>query len=212
MTDYHQDQRVLIAGKPLDQAKAAMIMIHGRGATAENIISLSAEFKQPDFTYLAPQANDNTWYPYRFMEPIASNEPYLTSALNVIADLFKELEGANIPAERTIILGFSQGACLSLEYVARHAQRYGGAVGLSGGLIGPDGTPRNYPGSLAATPIFMGCSDVDFHIPKERVIESAEVLKQLGGDVTMRLYPQMGHTIIEDEIEFVKGMMATLIK
>jgi phospholipase/carboxylesterase len=206
----HQGQQVLAAGEPLDKAKAAMIMIHGRGSSADNIIGLSADLDQPGFAFLAPQANGNTWYPYPFMQPIESNEPYLSSALSVITDLLNHLDASGIPAERTMILGFSQGACLTLEFTARNARRYGAAVGLSGGLIGPDGTPRNYPGSLDA--VFLGCSDVDFHIPKERVTESAEILRKLGGDVTTRLYPQMGHTINQDEIDFVKGMMAALVK
>jgi phospholipase/carboxylesterase len=209
-TRLHQGQPVLAAGEPLDKARAAMIMIHGRGASAHDILSLAVELDQPGFTYLAPQAAGNTWYPNRFMAPIASNEPWLSSALAVIKTLFDTLASANISAERTILLGFSQGACLSLEYAARKARRYGGLVGLSGGLIGPDDTPRDYPGSLAGTPVFLGCSDVDFHIPKERVDFTAEVLQRLGGSVTERLYPNMDHTVNQDEIEFVRGMMAAL--
>src|SRR5436190_15866305 len=201
-TRLHQGQPVLAAGEPLERAKAAMIMIHGRGASARDILSLSAELNQPGFAYLAPQAAGNTWYPYRFMEPIASNEPWLSSALAVIRSLLDTLTAANIPAEQTILLGFSQGACLTLEYAARNARRYGGLVGLSGGLIGPDGTPRDYPGSLAGTPVFLGCSDLDFHIPAQRVTHSAEILRRLGGDVTLRLYPNMGHTTNDDEIAF----------
>jgi phospholipase/carboxylesterase len=212
MTDHHKDQQVLIAGEPLNQAKAAMIMIHGRGSSADNIIGLSADLDVPGFAFLAPQANGNTWYPYPFMQPIESNEPYLTSALTVVEDLVKQVVAAGIAEDHIMILGFSQGACLTLEFTARNARRYAGAMGLSGGLIGPDGTPRNYPGSLDGTPVFLGCSDVDFHIPKERVIESAEILRKLGGDVTMRLYPQMGHTINQDEIDFVKGVMTALVK
>ena len=206
----HQGRPVAIAGAPLDRARAAMVMLHGRGAPAEDILSLSAELARPDVVYLAPQAAGNTWYPNSFLAPIASNEPGITSALAVITDLLDQLAEAGIPAERTILLGFSQGACLALEYAARHARRYGGVAGLSGGLIGPDGTPRAYAGSLAGTPIFLGCSDVDFHIPKERVLESADVLRRLGGDVTARLYPRMGHTVNQDEIAFVRGMMAGL--
>ncbi len=145
------------------------------------------------------------------MAPIASNAPWLSSALAVIADLLKQLDKAGIPADRTILLGFSQGACLALEFVARHAQRYGGIAGLSGSLIGPDETPRHYPGSLEGTPVFLGCSDVDFHIPTERVDLTADILQKLGGNVTKRLYPNMGHAVNEDEIEFVRGMMAALV-
>lgn len=206
----HQGQAVLLAGEPIERARAAMIMIHGRGASAEDILSISTEFQQPGFIYLAPQAAGYTWYPNSFLAPLASNEPELSSALAVISGLLNQLASYNIPAERTILLGFSQGACLSLEFAARHARRYGGVAGLSGGLIGPDETPRNYPGSLEDTPIFLGCSDVDPHIPKARVVESAEILRRLGGNVTARLYPGMGHTVNLDEIQSVQAMMAPL--
>jgi predicted esterase len=207
----HQGRPVLAAGAPLDRAQAAMILIHGRGATAESILDLAAEVDRPGFAYLAPQAAGNTWYPNSFLAPIPSNEPGLSSGLAVIDGLLAHLAAARLPPERTILLGFSQGACLTVEYVARHARRYGGVAGLSGGLIGPDGTPRDYAGSLAGTPIFLGCSDVDFHIPKERVEESAAVLRRLGGDVTMRLYPNMGHTVNADELAAVRALMAGLV-
>jgi phospholipase/carboxylesterase len=203
----HQGQPLLTAGEALEKARAAMIMIHGRGASAEDILELAAELKQPGFVFLAPQASGHAWYPNSFLAPIASNEPGLSSGLAVIAALLERLAGAGIPAERTMLLGFSQGACLTLEFAARNARRYGGVVGLSGGLIGPDGTPRDYAGSLVGTPVFLGCSDVDPHIPRERVEESAEVLRRLGGDVTARLYPRMGHMVNRDELRFVQGMM-----
>ncbi len=206
----HQGQPILQSGAPLNRAQAAMIMIHGRGATAESILALADEFNQPDFAYLAPQAADGTWYPNRFIAPIESNEPWLSSALAAVDETVTRMTDAGIHHERIMLLGFSQGACLALEYVARHAQRYGGVVGLSGGLIGPDGTPRDYKGSFEGTPIFIGCSDVDFHIPKERVHHTAEVLKKLGGEVTERLYKNMDHTINQDEIDFVRSMMAEL--
>jgi predicted esterase len=184
-----------------------MLMIHGRGATAEDILELAAEFKQSGFAYLAPQAAQHSWYPNSFLAPMSSNEPGLSSGLAVIAALLEQLADAGIPTESTILLGFSQGACLALEFAARNARRYGGLVGLSGGLIGPDGTPRNYGGSLEDTPVFLGCSDSDFHIPRERVEQSAEVLQQLGGNVTAKLYPRMEHTVNRDEIRAVQGMM-----
>jgi predicted esterase len=184
-----------------------MIMVHGRGATAPDILTLTQDLDQPAFAYLAPQAKGNAWYPYPFLAPIHTNEPWLSSALSVLGALLARVEEAGIPPERTMLLGFSQGACLTLEFVARHARRYGGVAGLSGGLIGPDGTPRDYPGSLDGTPIFLGCSDVDPHIPKGRVLESERVLAGLGGEVTARLYPNMGHSINMDEIEFMRGMM-----
>ncbi len=208
----HQGQPILTAGDPLDKAGAAMVMLHGRGASAEDILEVATELKQPGFAYLAPQAAQNSWYPNSFLAPIPSNEPGLSSGLAVIASILSQLAGAGISPERTILLGFSQGACLSLEYAARNARRYGGLVGLSGGLIGPDGTPRNYADSLQGTPVFLGCSDVDFHIPRQRVELSAEVLEQLGGKVTTRLYPNMGHTVNRDEILFVREMMVALLK
>ncbi len=212
ITSPHEGQPLLTAGEPLDRATAAMVMVHGRGAAAEDILALAAEMNQSGFVYLAPQAAQNSWYPNSFLAPIQSNEPGLSSGLAVIASILAQLAEAGISAERTILLGFSQGACLSLEFAARNAQRYGGLVGLSGGLIGPDGTPRKYAGSLEGTPVFLGCSDADFHIPKERVEHSAEVLQRLGGNVTKRLYPHMGHTVIRDEVRFVRGMMAALVE
>ncbi len=207
----HRGQPVLLAGQPLDQARAAMVMLHGRGAPAESILSLAEALNQPGFVYLAPQAANYTWYPNRFMAPLSSNEPWLSSALAAVDYLLDQLAAAGLPADRTILLGFSQGACLALEYAARNAQRYGGLAGLSGGLIGPDDTPREYPGgTLAGTPVFLGCSDSDFHIPRARVEESAIVLERLGGRVTQRLYPNMGHTINEDELRLVQEMMAGL--
>jgi predicted esterase len=199
-----------MAGEPVSRARAAMLMLHGRGASAEDILSLESEFNVPGFAYLAPQAAGNTWYPNRFLVPLAQNEPWLSSALKFVDDVLTEVITAGIPAERTLLVGFSQGACLALEFAARHARRYGGVVGWSGALIGPDDTPRDYEGSLAGTPVFLGCSDVDFHVPRERVDETAQVLRRLGGEVTERLYPKMGHTINQDEIDFVRGMMQTL--
>ncbi|HET9921967.1 MAG TPA: phospholipase, partial [Ktedonobacteraceae bacterium] len=177
---------------------------------AESILELAEQFPQPNFAYLAPQAAHDEWYPNSFLAPIASNEPGLSSAFTLIASLLEHVQAAGVPLERTMLLGFSQGACLMLEFVARNARRYGGIVGLSGGLIGPDGTSRDYPASLAGTPVFLGCSDTDVHIPAERVKLSAEVLEKLGGNVTMRLYPRMGHTVNRDEIRFVRDMMAQI--
>ena len=207
MNGPHQNRPALATGAPLDRAGAAMVLIHGRGSTAESILGLARMLDRPDFAYLAPQAADNTWYPYSFLQPLEQNEPKLSSALQVIHDLLDKLADAGVARERTLLLGFSQGACLSLEFAARNARRYGGVVGLSGGLIGPDGTPRDYPGSLEGTPLFLGCSDVDSHIPKERVEESGEVLRRLGAEVDLRLYPGMGHTVNEEEIERVQAMM-----
>jgi predicted esterase len=187
-----------------------MLMVHGRGATAQDILSLTNEFDQPGLAYLAPQAADNTWYPNRFLVPLAENEPWLSSALTLLGGVVADIVSAGIPPERIVLLGFSQGACLALEFAARNARRYGGIVGLSGALIGPADTPREYPGSLAGTPAFLGCSDADPHVPKEYVNHTAIVLSRLGGEVTERLYPNMGHTINPDEIDFVRGMLQKL--
>src|SRR5512140_1616094 len=206
----HQGARVLSAGEPLEQARAAMLMLHGRGATAEDILSLSLQFEEPGFAFLAPQASGNTWYPHRFLAPIAENEPWLSSALSLVEEVLGRITRL-VPPEKVVLLGFSQGACLTLEYAARHARRYGGLIGLSGALIGPDDTPRNYPGSLAGTPVFLGCNNVDPHVPAKRVDESATVLQRLGGQVTERLYPGMGHTVNPDEIHFVRQIMKDVL-
>jgi phospholipase/carboxylesterase len=210
--DPHRGQPVLTAGAPLDRAKGAILMVHGRGATAEDILSLALELRHTDFAYLAPQAAGNAWYPYRFMESIERNEPWLSSALAKLASILSQISAAGIAPEQTLILGFSQGACLSLEFGARNARRYGGLVGLSGGLIGPDDTPRDYPGSLSGTPVFLGCSDVDPHIPKQRVDATAAALRALGGEVTERIYPNLAHTVNRDELHAVREIMDTLVK
>lgn len=215
----HQDQPVLAAGAPLEQAQAAMILMHGRGASAAGILGLANELAQDGLAYLAPQASGNTWYPYRFLEPLPRNEPWLTSALSVIDDLVARIAAAGVPSERTVLLGFSQGACLALEFAARHARRWGGVVGLSGGLIGsgerdgyapPEDKTFRYDGSLTGTPVFLGCSDVDPHIPLRRVQQSTEALRALGGDVTERIFPGLGHTINADEVQFVRDLQSAL--
>jgi predicted esterase len=188
-----------------------MLMVHGRGASADDILTLTDQLAQPGFAYFAPQATGNTWYPNRFLVPLAENEPWLSSALAFVSDVFAGIVKAGILPARVMLLGFSQGACLTLEYAARNAQRFGGIIGLSGALIGPDDTPRDYKGSLESTPVFLGCSDVDFHVPRERVNQSAEILRKLGGEVTERLYPNLGHSVNQDEIDFVRGMMQAVL-
>jgi phospholipase/carboxylesterase len=207
MNGPHQNQPVRTTGAPLQQARGAMVMLHGRGATAESILTLSASLNAPDFSYLAPQAGNNSWWPYSFLADIPKNEPGISSAMQAVEDVLERVAAGGVPPERTVLLGFSQGACLAAEFAARHAQRFGGVVTLSGGLIGPDGTPRNYTGSLRGTPVFLGCSDIDAHIPAERVRLTAKVLEQLGGSVDMRLYPGMGHTINDDEVDAVRSIM-----
>ena len=208
----HQGQPVRLAGLPLQNARAAMILVHGRGATAESILTLVPALDVEGFAFLAPQASGNTWYPNSFLAPIPSNEPGITSGLRAIGDVMDAVNGAAIPAERTIVLGFSQGACLSLEYTARNAKRYGGIACLSGGLIGPDGTPRDYAGSYDGTPAFLGCSDIDGHIPAARVLESGAVLERMGAKTTVKLYPGMGHLVNEDEIQHVRVLMQGVLE
>jgi predicted esterase len=176
-------------------------MIHGRGASPQSILSLSHVLDRPDFTYLAPGAVGSTWYPYSFLSERTQNEPYLSSALSLVGSVVTSLvEEAEVPAHKIVLLGFSQGACLSSEWVYRNPQRYGGLIVYSGGLIGPLGTVFSGAGSLDGTPVFLGCSDVDSHIPEARVQETAVALDALGAAVTARIYPGMGHLVNEDEI------------
>lgn len=199
---------VLSSGAPLARARAAAVMLHGRGGSAEDILSLGEAFAQDDVAYLAPQAANHTWYPYSFLAPLAQNEPHLSNALGVVDALVAHLAREGFAAERIALIGFSQGGCLALEYVARNARRYGAVAGLSAGLIGPPGTPRAYPGSLAGTPLFLGCSDIDGHVPLARVNESHDVLSAIGAAVIERIYPSIGHTVNEDEIAHVARLLA----
>ena len=212
--DPHAGQSVLRLGPSPDRARLTAILIHGRGASAQDILALAREFDSgtadsatSDVAYLAPQAAGNTWYPYSFLAPIEQNEPWLTSALAVVGRLVQTLGEQGVPADRVAILGFSQGACLTLEFAARNPRRYAAIIGLSGGLIGPPGTPRTYPGSLDGTPLFVGCSDIDAHIPVERVRESAVVLRTMKAIVDERIYRGMGHTVNSDEIAAVSALL-----
>lgn len=207
----HADPRVVSVGPDLGDAQAAVVAIHGRGATAQSILGIVSELGLDGVAGIAPQASRNTWYPRGFMEPMADNEPWLSAALDAVGDTLEGVAEAGVPAERTVLLGFSQGACLASEFVARNARRYGGLVGFSGGLIGPPGTPRDYDGDLERTPVFLGCSDVDPHIPVERVEETAAVLEDLGGDVRMSLFPGMGHTVNAEELEAARAIVAAAV-
>lgn len=205
--DPHRGQRIVTAGRALEEASAAMILVHGRGASAEGILQLAEELHRPDFAYLAPQAAGHTWYPYSFLAPLEQNEPHLGSALRLLASTVGRVAEAGIPTERLLLLGFSQGACLTLEFTARNPRRYGGVAALTGGLIGPDDTPRAYPGTLDGTPVFLGTSDPDPHVPRGRAEESAQVLERMGARVELRIYPGMPHSINEDELERVRALM-----
>ena len=208
--DPHAGQPVLTAGAPLGEGRAVVIMVHGRGAGPENILTLVPEIDRPAFTYLAPAAADRTWYPYSFLSDIPKNEPYLTSALGALESLVGGVVEHGVRRDRIVLLGFSQGACLSSEFAVRHAVRYGGVIAFSGGLIGPPGTQWNRPGSFAGTPVFLGCSDVDAHVPQSRVDETADVLARMGADVTKRIYPGMGHLVSDDEIQHARRLLDQL--
>jgi phospholipase/carboxylesterase len=205
-----QEIQVASAGVALKGARAAAIMLHGRGAPAYDILGLAEDLGQDDMAYLAPQAPSHQWYPYSFLAPLQQNEPCLSQSLATVGAIVEHLAKRGVPSERVALVGFSQGGCLALEFVARNARRYGAVAGLSAGLIGPPGTPRDYAGSLAGTPAFLGCSDVDAHIPLARVKETTEALGRLGAAVTERIYPGMAHTINEDEIAHVRAMLSSI--
>lgn len=208
MSELHAGAVAARRGEPLATAGAAVVMIHGRGDSAEGILELADVLERPGIAFVAPQAANRTWYPNSFLAPISRNEPWLSSALDAVDGVMTEVARAGVPPERTVLLGFSQGACLASEYAARNARRYGGLAALSGGLIGPDGTDRDYSGSLAGTPVFLGCSDIDPHIPVERVHETGEVLRRLGADVDERIYPNFGHTVNQDEIDAIQALLS----
>lgn len=207
VTGPHGQRPIRSFGRSVEDASAAMVLLHGRGGTAEGILEIARVLDRPDFAALAPEATDNSWYPYSFLAPRRRNEPGLSSALQVIEELVASVTDRGIPADRIVIGGFSQGACLAAEFVARNPRRYGGLLVFSGGLIGPLGAVLEQPGSLEGTPVFLGCSDRDAHIPLERVEESAEALASMGANVVKRIYPDMGHTIIEDEIDHARSIL-----
>lgn len=196
------------AGAAPARAKGVVLLIHGRGATAESILPLGDVIAMPDLCYLAPQAEGYTWYPQSFMAPTAANEPYLSNALARIAGIIGDITGSGIEARRLAIIGFSQGACLASETVLRNPAPYGFVGVLSGGAIGPLGTPRDYAGTLAGASIFLGCSDHDPHIPLARVKETTAVFTRMGATVTERIYPGSSHDINDDEITYLRAGLA----
>lgn len=203
----HTGDDTLYKGLTPGKASRAMIMIHGRGASAESIAALIAEIKADDFLYAVPRASGNTWYPHRFIEPRQTNEPGISSGLALIDAIVKSLNEAGITSDKIYLLGFSQGACLAVDYAARYPDKFAGVFALSGALIGEKINGPDYSGDLRSTPVFFGCSENDFHIPEERIHESAEIFKKLNADVTTRIYPNLGHTINHDEIKFINNII-----
>jgi phospholipase/carboxylesterase len=209
--DPHGNEEIIYRGEKIEVAKAAMILIHGRGADAESILMLTNELNADGFLFAAPQASGNSWYPYSFLSPVEMNEPGISSGLKKIKDLISFLNQNGIEKERIILLGFSQGACLTLEFAARNPAKYGGIIALSGGLIG-DKLNENYSGSFEKTKVFLGCSNIDPHIPEERVHKSAEIFLRLDADVLKKIYPNMGHTVNRDELKHINEIIQFLQK
>lgn len=203
----HGTGRAAQTGAAPERAAAAMILVHGRGGTAAGILTLAGEMGRDDVAYLAPQAAGGVWYPQRFLAPLAANEPGLSSALRVLAEILAELSAAGIPPERTVLAGFSQGACLALEFAARHARRYGAVIAFTGALLGPAGSERTFPGGFEGTPALLGSSVPDAHVPWERVRESAALLERMGAEVDLRGYPGMPHTINDEEIAAARRLL-----
>jgi phospholipase/carboxylesterase len=202
-------QKIYKAGKDLDQAEKVLIMLHGRGASAEDILSLASDLNVASYALLAPQATGNTWYPTSFMAPRSANEPFLSESLKVLSDLVEDLKTRGFISEQIYLLGFSQGACLALEFAASHAVHYGGIVAFTGGVIGDHVDHRNYHGDFDGTPIFIGSSDPDHHVPVSRVKESTALLEGMGANVTEIIYEHMGHTISHSEITQVNKLIFT---
>ena len=205
--DPHKNGRVQQFGKPLSEAAGAVILLHGRGGSAEDILSLANELFLPQLAYLAPQAAGNSWYPNSFLAPIAQNEPWLTSALRKVEATIEMVNIAGISTDRIVIGGFSQGACLATEFVARHARRYAGLIAFTGGLIGPPGADLTHSGDLAGTPAFLGSGNPDPHVPWQRVEQSARILTEMGAAVTSRRYENLPHSISPEEIDSAKMLI-----
>jgi predicted esterase len=210
-TGAHGNQPIYHAGTPLAEAKAVVVLLHGRGASAADILTLVPHLATAGVAFVAPQAAGHTWYPYSFLASRAQNEPFLSSALTTVDDVVEQMKENEFAVEKIVVGGFSQGACLASEYVARHPVRYGGLIAFSGGLIGPLDEPLDHSGDLAQTPVFLGCSDIDPHIPLARVDETAAVLTAMQAQVTKQIYPGMAHTINEDEVEIAHALIAELV-
>ena len=208
--DPHHDQPVLHAGTELADARAVVILLHGRGATAEGILGLAGAFGVDGVAYLAPQAATSQWYPRRFLEPVEANEPWLTSALAKVGSVVEHARDAGFRRDQIAIGGFSQGACLAVEFLGRNARRWGAGFAFSGGLIGAELDPDTYGDDLAGTPVFFGCSDRDAHVPEARVHDSAALLEARGADTDVRIYPGMPHTVNDDEVGAVREMLRRL--
>lgn len=204
----HLTQPVYSAGAKLEEASSALLLLHGRGSTADDILSLATYLDFPAFAYLAPQAEGYSWYPNRFIAPVEQNEPYLSAGLAKIEAIVKEVESHRIGVDKIFIGGFSQGACLATEYVVRNPRRYGGLLVFSGGYIGPLDEQRHPSGNFNGMPAFLGCSDPDPHIPLQRVRETSVLLQAMGAKVREKIYPNMGHTIIDDEIELARQVIS----
>lgn len=207
----HQ-KKIIYAGEPLIKAKNALIMLHGRGGSAADILSLAEYLVLDHYALLAPQATNNSWYPHSFMSPPSSNEPWLSSALRLLNEIVSDLGKEGLNKENIFFLGFSQGACLTLEFVTRNATKYGGIVAFTGGLIGDKIYSENYSGDFENTPVFIGTSHPDPHVPVERVYASTDILKHMNANVTQKVYNNMGHTINQDEIKFANELIFTHIK
>ena len=206
-TNSAHTKKIVAAGKNIKETEKVLIMLHGRGGSAEDILSLADHLQVKDFALLAPQATGNTWYPYSFMAPPVQNEPWLSSALAVLKEVLNDVIAQGIAAKKIYFLGFSQGACLTLEFVTRNATKYGGVAAFTGGLIGDKIYPENYKGDFNGTPVFIGTSDPDPHVPVERVHATANILKSLNASVTEKIYNNMGHTISQDEIELANKLV-----
>lgn len=205
---YTHEQKIISQGKPLEQTGKALVMIHGRGATAESILSLSEHIDAADFTLFAPQATNHSWYPFSFMAPASQNQSALDSALELVHATVKQIQDQGIERKDIYLLGFSQGACLTSEYATRNAQRYGGLLIFTGGLIGQHVDSSNYSGSFDGTPVLITTGDPDPHVPVSRVDETVKIMEEKGAKVTKKIYKGRPHTILQEELELAKKILS----